>query len=261
MALIGGVMCCLDIDIRATWEGPYSEMFAQFGAASALKETLADENLINRPQARLERLARKVLRAGASSEDLLRDRVVEFLRSKFTHVNLYHACRIADRGTYEREGLRLSDVNELDRFARAFFGQTPQLDNAIRDLRRLGYGAWNHGKIGLWFARSGAIFGGDHYLAHGSEYLGRLAGCLGPLELERLAARGRPAVIRCKMPIGDLAQSAIRFASILPLQQILTTKDPDAPPIITAIQGATLHTKPIPPSAITIEFLDETPSA
>lgn len=259
--MICGVMCCLDIDIRATWAGPYSEMLAQLGAVSALEEVLADGKLINRPQARLERLARKVLRAGAASEDLLRDRVVEFLRSKFTHVNLYHACRIADRGTYEREGLRLSDINELDRFARAFFGQTPQLDEAIRDLRRQGYDVWNHGKIGLWFARSGAIFGGDHYLAHGSEYLGRLAGCLGPLELERLAACGRPAVIRCEMPIGELAESDIRFASILPLQEMLTSRDPDAPPIINAIQGATLHANPISPVAITIEFLDETRSA
>ena len=155
-------MRCFDIDDVKTWEGPYREVLSDLGVLAAFEEIKRDENLPG-PISRLERLAELAMPAGADALGAFRQCVLEFFSASFTHVALFHACRITDRGTYDRDGLRPSDISDLNRIAREVFGPSPQLEAALCAPRRTGYAAHNHGRIGLFFARSGALHIGDHY--------------------------------------------------------------------------------------------------
>lgn len=250
-------MRCLDIDTRASWEGPYRGMLADLGATSALEDVLTAAHLINRPEERFSTLAFSALHEAQNANERFRDLLTDFLRRQYTHINLYHSCRIVDRNTYDERGLLPSDVASLDRLAHVLFGDFPKLDEAISELKKTGYASHNQGGIGLWFARSGAIHFGDHYTAYGSEYLKGIAGRLGAEALARLENRGRPAVIRCTLAVANLADSDVRFAAFLPVEELVTSHDPEAPACMRAIGGATMHKSAIPPSAIAIEFLDE----
>lgn len=130
------------------------------------------------------------------------------------------------------------------------------MNQAISGMRFSGYRAHNHGGVYFFFARSGAIYGGDHYLSHGSEYLGRLAGALGDRELAILAARGRPALVRCEVELRDIEAWHLRYAGTLPLQHRLTVREWPTPAGLYAIPGGFKHPKPIPAAAFTIEYLD-----
>jgi hypothetical protein len=188
----------------------------------------------------------------------LRPRVAAFLRRHYTHLDMFHGCRITDEASYMTHGLLPSDTVHLQRVAREVFGDTPALQAAIRDLDGRGYRAHNHGKVYLFFARSGALYVGDHYLEGGSEYLRAIAAQIGEGARDRLKVRGRPAIIPCRLSLTELDPSDVEYAAMLPLRLRLTVRDPEAPARFYAVEGGTSLLCAIPPDRLTIEYLAAT---
>ena len=144
-----------------------------------------------------------------------------------------------------------------DLLSRLLFGDTAELAAAMRDLDSYGVREYNHGKVFFFFARSGAIHIGDHYRESGSELLRGLASRLGGDALARLSARGRPALLRARMPLDLMDASDVSFAAMLPIRHRLMVRDPEKPPRIYALEGGFPYPRAIPPDWLEIEYTEE----
>ena len=245
----------LDVDSAEEWGPTYEPFFAAL-APPELWPHLFDPEEFGSAEGRIRALARAMAPPRRWKYHWLRNECLAFLKANFTHLALYHACRITDPESYLHRGLLASDIAVLNREAERLFGPSEALNQAISGMRLSGYRAHNHGGVYFFFARSGAIYGGDHYLSHGSEYLGRLAGVLGKRELAILAARGRPTLVRCEVELRDIEARHLRYAGTLPLQHRLTVREWPTPPGLYAIPGGFKYPKPLPAAAFTIEYLD-----
>lgn len=237
----------LDVDRIGQWGPTYAPFFAQLADSHFWTELLSSEEY-NGVQSRESALTHRVPN--------LRKRATAFLRDHFTHLDLFHGCRIVDEASYLTYGLLPSDTAALLRIAREVFGDSPELAAAIKDLDGSGYRSHNHGKVYLFFARSGVEHIGAHYLESGSEYLRAIASRLPDGARELLQARGRSAIVRCRLALEQLDTSDLSYAAMLPIRQKLTVRDPEAPPRIYAVQGGFAYPRAIPPECLQIEYTE-----
>lgn len=252
---------CLDIDAAEEWGPIYEPWFAALAPAAVWKH-LFDPDAYGSSEGRVRALALAIAPPRRWKYNWLRAQATEFLKANFTDVACYHSCRVVDAENYLTNGVLKADLDLLDREAEMLFGKSPELQKAILAARHNGYRAHNHGGAYVFAARSGALYDGDHYRRHGSEYLGRLAGALGPDPMKVLESRGRPAIIKCMIPVAELSASDARFMAIQPIYHKLTVRDPEAPARIYAVPGGFKHAHGIPANRIAIEYVEvEPPSA
>ena len=244
---------CLDVDRKEEWKGLYEPWFATLTPAATWAHLYDQEHFVS-VDSRVNALARAIAPGYEEPYEELRAKARKFLQENFTHMALYHACRIVDRASYERDGLRLSNIDSLNRDAEAIFGPSELLTDAMRTRWKEGYSSYNHGRIGLFFTRSAALIIGDHYLHEGSEYIRTLANLLESGARPKLGKIGRAALVRCILPLEEVSESDLGFACLLPLQAKLTVRDPEAPPWFYVLQGGTMHERPIPAAWISIEY-------
>lgn len=244
----------LDIDNSESWAPIYEPFFESLAAPEVWDQLFDPEKFASAPT-RVDALARLAAPPRQWKSRWLRRQAREFLCVSFTHFACYHACRIVDVESYRSRGLLPADLDVLDAQAVELFGESAALTQAIAAARRGGYRAHNHGGVFFFFARSGAVHVGDHYLSHGSEYLARIAGDLGSKHLELLEQRGQPAVVRCELTLAELGRHA-DFAAMLPVHQKLMVRDPIAPPRIFAVEGGFRYDCALGPDRISIEFVD-----
>jgi len=246
----------MDIDVPLKWSTIYQRLFDEL-APSGFWEGLLSSEDFGSIDSRIDALAIHVYPGTRErSYQKLRMRAREFFIANYTHHACYHACRIYEEAGYLDYGLRRCDIDAQNELAAKFFGHSKQLTDAIMKLRQEGYASHNHNHVGLFFARSGAIVIGEGYIRGGSEYLRRLANALGDDSRRLLMVKGRPALIRCELPLADLGDSGIDYAAMLPITYKLMIRDEIRPPIFSAIEGAFMHSADIPSNQITIEYLD-----
>ena len=246
---------CINIDLIDTWLPLYESFFADL-APPEVWARLLDPDSYSSADANIENLARFLAPHSRNSVNALNERIEIFFRSNFTHVTFYHACRITNPIDYERDGVRCADISEQNRRAEVLWGKSDALMRAISSVRSQGYSRHNHGRVGLWFSRDGAMRYGNGYTGGGSEYLRVVANHLSPEQKALLFTQGRPALIRCMLPLGEVDDSNIRSYSTLPLRWRLTWRDPEAPPGFYALGWAIMCERPIPADQIAIEYLD-----
>ena len=251
---------CLDIDAEDHWGPVYGPWFADLASAEVWNHLYDPEEYAN-SESRVRSLCRRIAPPRRWKYHWVRSRAVQFMKANYTHVACYHSCRIVDEKSYLTHGLLPSDVDLLDREAETLFGRSNKLRQSIMGARSDGYRAHNHGGVYVFAARSGALHYGGHYRSYGSEYLGRISGALGEAERSILRNRGRGAIVRCVIPIGELLAKDMRFMSMLPLYHKLTVREPVTPPGLYAVQGGFKHSVGIPAVRISIEYIDDEDAA
>jgi hypothetical protein len=97
---------------------------------------------------------------------------------------------------------------------------------------------------------------GGGYTGGGSEYLRVLANELSPEQKSLLFTHGRPALIQCTLPLGEVDDSNVQSYAILPLRWRLTWRDPKAPPGFYDVGWAITLQRPIRADQIAIEYLE-----
>jgi len=248
-------LICFDFDDHETWLKFYEPIFDEL-APNSVWQQLIDPEDYSSADYNFTKLAEQIAPQGQSSEDWLRGILLKFFKSHFTHAASYHSCRIVDASTFERDGVCGCDIDDQNRIAESLWGRSEALERAISALRVSGYSGHSIGKVGLWFSRQGAISYGDGSYKGGSEYLRLLANKLGSEFEDTLEKRGRPALVRCVLPVEEIGESIMRRFSCLAFLWKLTYFNPDAPPQIYVDDGDFMHPKSVPPENITIEYLD-----
>lgn len=245
----------INIDQLETWLPLYEPLFADLAPAEVWTQLLDPQNYSS-ADSNIEKLVRYVTLHSREPKVGLHARLETFFRANFTHATFYHGCRITDPGDYERDGVRCADIAEQNRRAEILWGKSDTLSRAIASVRARGYSSHNHGRVGLWFSKEGAVQYGTGYTGGGSEYLRVVANELSEEQKSLLFTQGRPALIRCVLPLDEADDSTIRSYSILPLHWRLTRRDPEAPPGFYALGWAIMHGRPIPADQIAIEYLE-----
>jgi hypothetical protein len=114
----------------------------------------------------------------------------------------FHGCRPISLESYQQKGLKPSDTEAIRNQARELFGNTPELDAAIRSLQ----GAYeNHNRGVTWLCITKESFLQRHhegFLLHGCEYLAALANRIDREEM--LRNRGIPTIIECVIKASEL---------------------------------------------------------
>jgi hypothetical protein len=249
-------MRSIEIDDLSTWEPVYAPYFATLARPEEWKRWLDPEDYSS-ADTNAEKLARFLAPSAPKPLKQLRDQLEEFYRQNFTHAVFYHACRITDPAEYERDGLRRCDIAELKRQALALWGDTKEVRMALAGPSTRSHADSCRDKVGLWYSRDGAAHYGDHYTKGGSEFLRVVSNALGPEYRAKLEAQGRPALVRCVVPLAELHPEVVRTCSYLPLKWKLTWRNPDAPVGFYALDWAFMHEHPVSPDRISIEYLDD----
>jgi len=247
----------IEIDHVESWSPVYAPYFTQLAPAEAWGRWLDPEDYSS-AEANIEKLAKFAWPNVPVPVVALRDQLEEFFRRNFTHAVFYHACRVNNPADYERDGLRCCDIAEQNRQAVALWGESEALSMALTCGQARNHAKSCHGKVGLWYSRASAMHYGDGYSHGGSEYLRIVADQFGPGRRAQLESRGRPALIRCMLPLAEIDPLVLRTYSSLPLRWQLTRRDPEAPARLYVLDWGFMHEAPVPSERIKIEYLPDT---
>jgi hypothetical protein len=124
-------------------------------------------------------------------------RLAETLQKYYDFAIAFHGCRPSSVESYEKQGLRLSDTNELRRIATELFGDTPRLHESFQELQN-GYGGYeshNTRKIYFSLTKHTLLNEWNGYLLNGSEFLAAIANRLNATD--KLIGRGKPVILEC----------------------------------------------------------------
>jgi hypothetical protein len=117
------------------------------------------------------------------------------LRTHYTGLIAFHGCRPLSLDSYRIHGVRPSDTEALQQFARSVFGDTPSLADAVASIDG-NYKAHNHGTLWLGLTKEPFLQRlHDGFLLRGSEYLAIIADRLGQGEWVR--RNGTPTIVEC----------------------------------------------------------------
>lgn len=153
---------------------------------------------------------RFVLLAQEEQLDEIRDALAEY-----SHFAVYHGCRPDDPSVYYQQGLKLADVDALNRRAEEIFltsefpGVTKaELQQAIDQNSRI-----HDGKLFVVLDDEHFMEFSAHYLIYGSEHLWRLANCLsgrGMVRPDVLKRFGIPTLFEIHVPSHELHEEQLR---------------------------------------------------
>lgn len=118
----------------------------------------------------------------------------------------FHGTRSDSAADFLEHGIRLSDIKALNQRAVKFFGDSEALQKAILELRQCEQ--HDHGKIFVALTKDACLRDHPHYMLYGCEHLKAIAERLG--RTAELAARGKPLIVECLIPISTL-ESDSRF--------------------------------------------------
>lgn len=122
-------------------------------------------------------------------------------RKEYDYVTAYHACRTNDPEQFRRFGLLMASQERLEEKAREIFDGMGGLEKAISEAKS--YFKAYAGSVHMYIS---AQFASIDYLDKGSMYLRKVAAKLGGEE--RLERQGKPAFVKCKLPLSWLRGSS-----------------------------------------------------
>ena len=195
---------------------------------------------------------------------LLQKEAVGILCTRYSYVMAYHGCRVRDTVSYTSRGILQSNPACLATMARELFCGIDGFDDALRDLTQQwgsgqSYAQWNHGKVGLLLSGERARSERCGF-AGGSEFMRAIANRLGKEAKRRFVQTGRPALIKCKIPVDWLDMSTTfpvkgSYSNDVLFHLIGKRRDPTANPV--AQNGGYLLTRTVPADHV-LNFIDMT---
>jgi hypothetical protein len=133
------------------------------------------------------------------------DELIASFSSIYHAIRLYHGTRVEDPEIFRQTGIMLSNLDELNRRALELFGKTPQVCQAVKELRDSEYVKHNTGKIFVCLDPKACLK--YDYCWLGSEYLRTVANRVGKSEI--LAAIGTPTVLSFNISLEDLGAETV----------------------------------------------------
>ncbi len=251
----------LDLDVPSSWDGAFPALVYEDETWTQVKARLdagEDEWVEFMRQFVYERECVKDTLAG-----YLCDKAREILLQEHTHVAGYHGCRVADRRSYQQNGILPSNPEMLIAWARERFAGIAGFEDALQDINALDrlYVRYNEGKVGLLISGTWAKRKRCHYV-QGSELICTLANRLGAEAKRRVIETGRPMLIKCAIPVNWLDSHTTfpvlgGYANEVVAQLIGRRVSPQDQ--YEGCDGGYLLTRGVPPQNI-IEFIDMTDS-
>ena len=142
----------------------------------------------------------------------LRADAERLIRSEYSSVAAYHACRPLDRSVYSARGLVRTDEALLRELTSEAFGHTPEAEAAFAPVCRK-YLEWYDGTIGLFLTAHE-----DTSWHKCPCFLGKMAEALGHHGQDLLSvflARAIPTIVKCRLPFSWLDRN-MREPSVTP---------------------------------------------
>ena len=140
------------------------------------------------------------------------DEISKVIRTSYTHIVAYHACRIRDGESYRRQGLLPASRERLTKNARQIFKGLKGLDTALEQCDT--YFDDYNGSVSLYITARNApdcYLGGGHYLTTLASHLG----VDGQNCLNSYLDASLPTFVRCSVPCDWLEKPEYVRGSLL----------------------------------------------